>query len=56
MINLLEAKHENLRIFNTIDCIMKIILAGTDVIFSLLCSRNNERAYDVMLPREGNLS
>lgn len=58
MINLHDenTKNRQLPIFNTSDCIMKIILAGTGVIFFLRCSLNNERAYDFMLPQEGDLS
>ncbi len=58
MINLRNTvpEYRHLLILNTLDCIMKIILAGTGVIFFLLCSLNNGRAYDVMLPQEGDLS
>ncbi len=58
MINLRNAVPEycHLLILNTFDCIMKITLAGTGVIFFLLCSLNNGRAYVVMLPQEGGLS
>ena len=45
-----------LLILNILDCIMEIILAGTGVIFFLLYTLSNGRAYDVMLPQEGTLS